>query len=309
MQFGELIATALANAQGERICRRSPRSRRPCGALRRWSLVANRRAPSSRSPSRRDTSSPPLGSRWSDGTTPMTYRARGRLEPRRRPQLVGPPRGARRSQRFDERVSKQPASAQRSHSRRLDTASALARKWARSSAGAPINVKGRLWGVLIVGAADEDALPAGTEHRLAQFTELVATAIGNAEAREELRRVADEQAALRRVATLVARDEAPEAAFAAVAEELGHLFRGRSDRGESVRSGGTVTTVGSWNSVGDPSAPESKTTLGGDNVTTRVFRREGRRGSTGRRGRLEWCNEHRAPSRRSVGRQRADSRR
>ena len=160
-------------------------------------------------------------------------------------------------------------------------ASALARKWARSSAGAPINVEGRLWGVLIVGAADEDALPAGTEHRLAQFTELVATAIGNAEAREELRRVADEQAALRRVATLVARDEAPEAAFAAVAEELGHLFRAEATGVNRYEVDGTVTTVGSWNSVGRSVRTGSKTTLGGDNVTTRVFETEGRRGSTG----------------------------
>jgi hypothetical protein len=47
--------------------------------------------------------------------------------------------------------------------------------------------------------------PPGTEARLASFTELVATAIANAEAGRELRRLADEQAALRQVATLVAR--------------------------------------------------------------------------------------------------------
>ena len=149
-------------------------------------------------------------------------------------------------------------------------ASALARKWARSSAGAPINVEGRLWGAMIVGAADEDSLPAGTEHRLAQFSELVATAIGNAEAREELRRVADEQAALRRVATLVARDEAPEAAFAAVAEELGHLFDAEATGVNRYEMDGTVTSVGSWNSLGE-SITGTRTTLGGHNVTTLVF--------------------------------------
>ena len=149
-------------------------------------------------------------------------------------------------------------------------ASALARKWARSSAGAPINVEGRLWGAMIVGAADEDSLPAGTEHRLAQFSELVATAIGNAEAREELRRVADEQAALRRVATLVARDEAPEAAFAAVAEELGHLFDAEAAGVNRYEMDGAVTSVGSWNSLGE-SITGTRTTLGGHNVTTLVF--------------------------------------
>ncbi len=103
-------------------------------------------------------------------------------------------------------------------------ATALARKWARSSAGAPINVEGRLWGVMTVGAANEDELPPGTEYTLAQFTELVATAIANAQARGELRGVADEQAALRRVATLVARSAPPAEVFAAVAEEVGRLL-------------------------------------------------------------------------------------
>ncbi len=103
-------------------------------------------------------------------------------------------------------------------------ATALARTWARSSAGAPINVEGRLWGVMTVGAAHEDELPPGTEYTLAQFTELVATAIANAQARGELRGVADEQAALRRVATLVARSAPPAEVFAAVAEEVGRLL-------------------------------------------------------------------------------------
>ena len=103
-------------------------------------------------------------------------------------------------------------------------ATALARNWARSSAGAPINVEGRLWGVMTVGAAHEDELPPGTEYTLAQFTELVATAVANAQAREELRLVADEQAALRRVATLVARAAPAAEVFATVAEEVGRLL-------------------------------------------------------------------------------------
>ncbi|MBV9682703.1 MAG: PAS domain-containing protein, partial [Solirubrobacterales bacterium] len=57
---------------------------------------------------------------------------------------------------------------------------------ARSSAGAPIEVEGRLWGVIIVASSRDEGLPAGTEHRLAAFTELVATAIANTQAREEL---------------------------------------------------------------------------------------------------------------------------
>jgi signal transduction histidine kinase len=57
---------------------------------------------------------------------------------------------------------------------------------ARSSAGAPITIEGRLWGLMIVASAQEEALPDGIEHELAGFIELVATAIANAQAREEL---------------------------------------------------------------------------------------------------------------------------
>jgi signal transduction histidine kinase len=57
---------------------------------------------------------------------------------------------------------------------------------ARSSAGAPIEVEGRLWGVMIVASIRERVLPPGIEDELAAFTELIATAIANAEARAEL---------------------------------------------------------------------------------------------------------------------------
>jgi signal transduction histidine kinase len=56
----------------------------------------------------------------------------------------------------------------------------------RSSAGAPIIVEGQLWGLMIVTSTREDTLPAGTEHRLAEFTELAATAIANTQAQAEL---------------------------------------------------------------------------------------------------------------------------
>jgi len=101
------------------------------------------------------------------------------------------------------------------------SAAAAAREmgW-RSSVGAPITVEGRLWGVLAVVSTRDRALPPDTERRLAQFTELVATAIANAESREELTLLADEQAALRRVATLVAEGARPDKVFAAVGDEV-----------------------------------------------------------------------------------------
>ena len=47
--------------------------------------------------------------------------------------------------------------------------------------GVPVSVAGRLWGVMSVVSSREQPLPADTEARLAGFTELVATAISNAE--------------------------------------------------------------------------------------------------------------------------------
>ncbi|HWE07705.1 MAG TPA: GAF domain-containing sensor histidine kinase [Solirubrobacteraceae bacterium] len=56
----------------------------------------------------------------------------------------------------------------------------------RSSVGSPIIVGGGLWGVVGVASTADRPLPDHTERRLAQFTELVGTAIANAQSREEL---------------------------------------------------------------------------------------------------------------------------
>ena len=94
----------------------------------------------------------------------------------------------------------------------------------RSAVGTPIIVEGRLWGVMVAGSRGEQALPADAEARLASFTELLATTIANAESRAGVTRLAADQAALRRVATLVARAVPPEEVFAAVVEEVGRLL-------------------------------------------------------------------------------------
>jgi PAS domain S-box-containing protein len=94
----------------------------------------------------------------------------------------------------------------------------------RSGAGAPIIVDGEIWGVMATASAGAERLPDGIEDRLADFTALVATAISNTQAREDLHRLADQQAALRRVATLVARGAPASELFAAVAAEAGQLL-------------------------------------------------------------------------------------
>jgi signal transduction histidine kinase len=54
-----------------------------------------------------------------------------------------------------------------------------------SSVATPIVVEGQLWGAVSVGSTDEQ-LPPHAEERLVKFTELVATAIANAEGKSEL---------------------------------------------------------------------------------------------------------------------------
>ena len=87
-----------------------------------------------------------------------------------------------------------------------------------SGVGAPIITEGRVWGAITV-LGSGPSLPASAEDRLEMFAKLVATAIANAQARANLAALANDQAALRRVAELVARGAAPREVFAAVATE------------------------------------------------------------------------------------------
>ena len=105
-------------------------------------------------------------------------------------------------------------------------------------------VEGRLWGALGIGTSTEQPLPPDAEARLASFTELVATAIANAESRAALTRLAEEQAALRRVATLVARGVPPTEIFSAVSEEVTRLFRAQAAVLRFTRDGPAVVFVG-----------------------------------------------------------------
>jgi signal transduction histidine kinase len=56
----------------------------------------------------------------------------------------------------------------------------------RASVGCPITVGGRLWGVIAASTTRAEPFPADTEARIGDFTELVATAISNAEGRADL---------------------------------------------------------------------------------------------------------------------------
>src|ERR1035438_8551064 len=85
---------------------------------------------------------------------------------------------------------------------------------------APIIVDGAIWGHIAAYGEASEILPPGSETRLADYTNLMASAIANAQARDELRALAEQQgAALRRVATLVAQQAPAAAIFNAVARE------------------------------------------------------------------------------------------
>jgi len=116
------------------------------------------------------------------------------------------------------------------------------------AAGVPVIVSGRVWGAVVVAAGyQRPPLPADTLDRLAAFTELMATAIANSDARTEIERLGEEQAALQRVATLVARGAATEEVFAAVAREVSgvmHLPVAAVQRYED--DGETTTVMATW---------------------------------------------------------------
>jgi GAF domain len=116
--------------------------------------------------------------------------------------------------------------------------------------------------------------------QVASFIELVGTAIANAESRAALARLAEEQAALRRVATLVARGTAPDQVFAAVIEEAGRLLPVDVVSMGHHRTSGTLTFVARWGKAADRFPVGRQILLGGRNVGTIVF-------ETGRPARVE----------------------
>jgi signal transduction histidine kinase len=77
--------------------------------------------------------------------------------------------------------------------------------------------------------------------------------------RDELRRIVEEQAALRRVATVVARGVSPSVVFGAVAAEMGHILEADGTAIKHYELDDTVTVVGSWSK---PSAPQFLLPLG-----------------------------------------------
>jgi signal transduction histidine kinase len=141
-----------------------------------------------------------------------------------------------------------------------------------AAVGTPIIVGGRLWGVMAASPRPGQQLPADAESRLAQFTELLAMAVANAESRAGLQQLAAEQAALRRVATLVAEGVPADDLFAAVAEEVGRLLGVEYTHLGRYESDETFTFVAVSSSSGPLLPVGSRLALGGKNLATTVLK-------------------------------------
>src|SRR6266436_10141980 len=102
----------------------------------------------------------------------------------------------------------------------------------------------------------------------------VATQAGRRAAGSEQARgvLAGEQAALRRVATLVARQPSPGEVFAAVTEEAGKLLDLDSAHLVMYEQDETATVVGAWSLRGTVESAGTRVPLEGDNIVGRVFR-------------------------------------
>jgi signal transduction histidine kinase len=92
----------------------------------------------------------------------------------------------------------------------------------RAAVAVPVTGEGRAWGLLAATSGD-GPLPDGTEHKLARFTDVVAAAVAAAQAGSRLRALAEEQAALRRLAELAAREAPVPEVLDAVAHEASRL--------------------------------------------------------------------------------------
>jgi signal transduction histidine kinase len=157
-----------------------------------------------------------------------------------------------------------------------------------SAVGVPIIVDERVWGAAVVGSSSPEPLRPDTEVRIGDFSDLVATAIANAAtraqlqaSRDELQVLADQQAALRRVATLVARGVSPSEVFSAVAAELARVLAVQNACVWRYESDGASTLLAACDEPGAKKMPVGKRfSLEGDNVAAMVLR-------TGRPARLD----------------------
>ena len=177
-------------------------------------------------------------------------------------------REAGRSARFD--TDDPPAADRGSLVRTLGVQSAVA---------SPIAIEGEVWGAITV-ASQHGPLSRTAKRRLNDFTALVATALANAQAREEIRVLAEQQAALLRVAELVARDSSSEEVFHAVAQEARGVLNTEAVGLLRFEPDAEAVLVAQSQTPWDPPPLGTRFALDGENVVTEVAR-------TGRAARMD----------------------
>ena len=127
----------------------------------------------------------------------------------------------------------------------------------QAAIGAPIIVDGELWGIIATARTrPDDPFPEGAEHRLGDFAALVSQAIANLDARREMAVLAEEQAALRRVATLVAAGRPQREILEAVTREAGYVYGAQSvDLVTSEGVPNEAVVVAGWRDGPEPELP------------------------------------------------------
>jgi signal transduction histidine kinase len=122
---------------------------------------------------------------------------------------------------------------------------------------------------MIVASRDE-VLPPDTEQRLEKFTELIATAIANAETSRARAQLADEQAALHRMAMLVAEGVPAQDIFDAVCLETSKLLGARAVNLSHYTSDGFNLTVAGTHLPVGTRVPIEPDTVAGAIIRTRA---------------------------------------
>ena len=137
----------------------------------------------------------------------------------------------------------------------------------------PVLSRGALRAVLLLeNRLIRAAFTAGRLDAVQLIAGQLAVSLDNAQLYAESRRIAGEQAALRRVATLVAQAAPPEAVFAAVTEEAGRLLATDVAILSRYAPDGTEAVVSVWASNGiPPVVVGDREPVGGRNVTSLVF--------------------------------------
>ena len=147
---------------------------------------------------------------------------------------------------------------------------AASRAGVARAVGAPIVVDGELWGFVGAGASQHRSLPAHAERHLSRFTTLLASAISYTQARENLSLVAEQHAALVRLAALVADGAEPRMVFDAVCEEAGRVLRASTVNLARFTSEGFSVTTAAWSLRGPPVPLGTRSRLDGDPMATMV---------------------------------------